>query len=81
MSVPTIYDLCTPHPACGRILRYGKANDGNPGTVLNLHRHQEEVIRIVKRRQSYVLTSGTGSGKSLSYVLCRQRGQPCDWSR
>jgi hypothetical protein len=68
------------HPECERIFRYGETNDGNPGIALTLRRHQEEAIRIAKRRERYVLT-GTGSGKRLSYVLHRRRGQPCDWSR
>ncbi|WP_460036173.1 DEAD/DEAH box helicase [Methylothermus subterraneus] len=34
-----------------------------------MHKHQEEAIRIAQRNQSYVLTTGTGSGKSLSYFI------------
>jgi superfamily II DNA/RNA helicase len=57
------------HPECERIFRYNKDETGNPGTVLTLHRHQEDGIRIAKRRESYVLTTGTGSGKSLAYFV------------
>jgi superfamily II DNA/RNA helicase/very-short-patch-repair endonuclease len=57
------------HPECERIFRFGKTADGAPGSPLTLHRHQEEAIRIAKRRESYVLTTGTGSGKSLSYFV------------
>lgn len=57
------------HPECERIFRYDKDAHGNPGTALTLHRHQEEAIRIAKRRESYVLTTGTGSGKSLAYFV------------
>ncbi len=57
------------HPECERIFRFGKSTDGAPGTALMLHRHQEEAIRIAKRRESYVLTTGTGSGKSLAYFI------------
>lgn len=57
------------HPECERIFRFGKSADGAPGSPLTLHRHQEEAIRIAKRRESYVLTTGTGSGKSLSYFV------------
>lgn len=57
------------HPECERIFRAGKSLDGAPGSPLTLHRHQEEAIRIAKRRESYVLTTGTGSGKSLSYFI------------
>src|SRR3954447_26560874 len=41
------------HPECERIFRYGKTSDGNPGAALTLHKHQEEAIRIAKRRESY----------------------------
>src|SRR4051812_8716784 len=57
------------HPECERIFRVGKTADGNPGAPLVLHKHQEEAIRIAKRGESYVLTTGTGSGKSLSYFI------------
>src|SRR6478736_253292 len=49
-------------PECERIVRSGKSADGTSGAVLTLHKHQEEAIRIAKRRESYVLTTGTGSG-------------------
>ena len=57
------------HPECESIFRYGKTEDGLPGYPLTLHKHQEEAIRIAQTGQSYVLTTGTGSGKSLSYFI------------
>ena len=57
------------HAECERIFRLGKTADGAPGKALTLHKHQEEAIRIAVRRESYVLTTGTGSGKSLSYFI------------
>ena len=57
------------HPECERIFRHGKTADGAIGSPLTLHQHQAEAIRIAKRRESYVLTTGTGSGKSLSYFV------------
>jgi superfamily II DNA/RNA helicase len=57
------------HPECERIFRVGKTADGAPGKLLILHKHQDDAIRIAKRRESYVLTTGTGSGKSLSYFI------------
>jgi superfamily II DNA/RNA helicase len=57
------------HAECERIFRYGKTEDGLPGNPLTLHKHQEEAIRIAQKGESYVLTTGTGSGKSLSYFI------------
>jgi superfamily II DNA/RNA helicase len=57
------------HPECERIFRVGKTVDGAPGKPILLHKHQDDAIRIAKRRESYVLTTGTGSGKSLSYFI------------
>ncbi|WP_457651644.1 DEAD/DEAH box helicase [Rhodocaloribacter sp.] len=34
-----------------------------------LYRHQEEAVRCALRSEHYVLTTGTGSGKSLTYLL------------
>src|SRR5215469_13878805 len=48
------------HSECERIFRAGKTEDGAPGKALLLHKHQEDAIRIAKRGESYVLTTGTG---------------------
>src|SRR5579872_1807470 len=39
------------------------------GEELQLYRHQEEALRIALKRQHYVVSTGTGSGKSLAYLL------------
>jgi len=39
------------------------------GAPLQLYQHQEDAIRMAARRQSYVVTSGTGSGKTLTYFI------------
>ncbi|MHC9544027.1 MAG: DUF4268 domain-containing protein [Vulcanimicrobiota bacterium] len=36
---------------------------------LHLHKHQEDAIRAAASGESYVLTTGTGSGKSLAYII------------
>jgi superfamily II DNA/RNA helicase len=57
------------HPECERIFRFGKSEQGDLGIALTLHKHQEQAIRVATRRESYVLTTGTGSGKSLAYFV------------
>jgi hypothetical protein len=57
------------HPECERIFRV-KANRDDPGTTtLTLHRHQTDAIAAAATGSSYVLTTGTGSGKSLAYIV------------
>jgi len=43
--------------------------EGQPDRPLRLHRHQEEAIRTARTGASFVLTAGTGSGKSLAYMV------------
>ena len=46
------------HPHCQDIF----------GTI-KPYRHQEEAIRAAQADRNYVLTTGTGSGKSLAYII------------
>lgn len=59
----------TLHPKCAKIFRIDKSNTDHTGKELLLHTHQREAILKAKEDQSYVLTSGTGSGKSLTYIV------------
>ena len=68
----TVDDLVrdeTLHAECSRIFRIGKSPENPSGGELLLHTHQSEAIRKAKVGRSYVLTSGTGSGKSLTYIV------------
>ncbi|ATO13239.1 DEAD/DEAH box helicase [Micromonospora sp. WMMA2032] len=59
------------HPECARIFQANKTEGGTAcdGRPLTLHRHQREAIEKAQSGVSYVLTTGTGSGKSLSYIV------------
>jgi superfamily II DNA/RNA helicase/very-short-patch-repair endonuclease len=56
------------HQTCQDIFRFGR-KDGSPGISAQLYKHQVDAINIAKKGESYVLTTGTGSGKSLAYML------------
>ena len=56
------------HPLCEQIFRYGKKANP-PGVIACLHLHQEKAVLASQTGKPYVLTTGTGSGKSLSYIL------------
>ncbi|MYN67231.1 MAG: DEAD/DEAH box helicase [Acidobacteria bacterium] len=56
------------HPECINIFRE-KREDGRLGAPFQLHRHQVDGIRAARAGDSYVLTTGTGSGKSLAYIV------------
>src|SRR4051812_40215481 len=50
------------HPLCGALFR-------TRGESLRLHHHQRAAIDIAAQRHHYVVTTGTGSGKSLTYLI------------
>ena len=63
--------------ATGKIFRFG-------ATPLTFHRHQAQAIAKARAGQSYVVTTGTGSGKSLCFfvpvvdaiIRARKAGRP-----
>lgn len=57
------------HPECRKIFRVNKSDSDPEGKPLLLYKHQSEAIRKAKENKSYILTSGTGSGKSLTYII------------
>jgi ATP-dependent helicase YprA (DUF1998 family) len=46
-----------------------KSAQGGEGEPLRLHLHQSQAVRAARTRTNYVLTTGTGSGKSLAYIV------------
>lgn len=56
------------HQECGSVFRLGKGEKGR-GTGLRLHRHQVDAIEAARSGDNYVLTTDTGSGRSLAYIV------------
>ena len=54
------------HEECNRVFLKNKHSGGQ---TLRLHRHQRQAIEIARRGHNYILTTGTGSGKSLAYIV------------
>ena len=67
--IDDLVDDGTLHPECKKIFRIDKSDTDHSGKQLLLHAHQTEAIKKSKEGKSYVLTSGTGSGKSLTYIV------------
>ena len=42
---------------------------GNPRVAITLHRHQEQAFHKAKLAKNYIVTTGTGSGKSLCFFV------------
>lgn len=56
------------HPSCKQIFRI-KKDETDFGKQMQLHRHQTEAIKRADKGLNYILTTGTGSGKSLAYII------------
>lgn len=69
-SVDELVREHTLHPDAARVFRVKKnLVDTGEGTPLVFHKHQRDAIETAATRKSYVLTTGTGSGKSLAYIV------------
>lgn len=58
------------HAKTAEVFRVGRGSPANPsGFSLQLYKHQVQAIGIAQKRASYVVTTGTGSGKSLTFFV------------
>ena len=68
----SVRDLVTEgllHDECERIFRVKHDLSDAGGRDITFHRHQRDAIEVAASKKSYVLTTGTGSGKSLAYIV------------
>jgi hypothetical protein len=63
---PTLDELAAKGVTLKATADFFRGRDDKP---LRLYRHQQEAIEIGQRWMSYVVTTGTGSGKSLTYLI------------
>ena len=68
-TVDGLVDSGRLHPLARQIFRSGKSADDPVGEPMTLHRHQAQAVDAAADGRSYVLTTGTGSGKSLAYIV------------
>ncbi len=68
-SVEELVEAGVLHAKCREVFRLKKRETGGAGIEFRLHRHQAEAVRVARGGENYVLTTGTGSGKSLSYII------------
>lgn len=68
-SVQSLVDQGLLHPTCADIFTDGKSLPPTPHRPLTLYTHQLQAIAKAQEGRSYVVTTGTGSGKSLAFFI------------
>ncbi len=66
-SVAELAKQGTLHPLSAEVFQADK-EQGNPFPI-RLHKHQQDAVALANDGHSYVVTTGTGSGKSLSFFI------------
>lgn len=67
-SVSELVDAGVLHPSAREIFR-ARTEEDSFGREISFHRHQTDAFAVARRKESYVLTTGTGSGKSMAYIV------------
>jgi|tagenome__1003787_1003787.scaffolds.fasta_scaffold20955301_3 hypothetical protein len=67
--IDELIDAGVLHDECRRIFRAAKSESDPVGRPILLHKHQADAICAASTGANYVLTTGTGSGKSLAYIV------------
>ena len=65
-SVSALVEQGILHAKCAQVFAFGQGADRSP---LNLHEHQRAATMLAREGKSFVVTTGTGSGKSLTYII------------
>lgn len=63
---PTLSELVTAGEIQEITSRFFRRRDGSP---LRLYRHQYEALQVARTWEPYLVTTGTGSGKSIAYLV------------
>ncbi|XXF81226.1 DEAD/DEAH box helicase [Myxococcaceae bacterium GXIMD 01537] len=61
-DIRSLVDRGVLDPGCADIFQ-------TKGTPLSLYKHQEQAVALAEAEESYVVTTGTGSGKSLCFFI------------
>ncbi len=68
-TVDALVAARTLHPQCAKIFRTAPTTESPRGEALTLFKHQEQAIALASQGDSFVVTTGTGSGKSLCFFI------------
>jgi ATP-dependent helicase YprA (DUF1998 family) len=68
-SIEQLVAAGTLQPKCAEIFRTSSTVEAPQGEGLSLYKHQEQAIALASQGESFVVTTGTGSGKSLCFFI------------
>lgn len=68
-TVQQLVDAGTLEPPCAQISRTPPTANAPNGESLSLYGHQEQAVAVAAHGESFAATTGTGSGKSLCFLI------------